>query len=62
MKLVTLWLGMPFAEADPVQKVTIVGRGQAGGMTWFRPDEDRIADVAQKTHGNSGLCAWWPCC
>ncbi len=31
-----------FAEADPVQKVTIVGRGQAGGVTWFRPDEDRI--------------------
>jgi cell division protease FtsH len=25
-----------------VQKVTIVGRGQAGGVTWFRPDEDRI--------------------
>jgi len=30
------------AEADPVQKVTIVGRGAAGGVTWFRPDEDRI--------------------
>lgn len=30
------------AEADPVQKVSIVGRGQAGGVTWFRPDEDRI--------------------
>ncbi len=30
------------AEADPVQKVTIVGRGQAGGVTWFRPEEDRI--------------------
>jgi len=29
-------------EADPVQKVTIVGRGQAGGVTWFRPEEDRI--------------------
>ncbi len=29
-------------EADPVQKVTIVGRGQAGGVTWFRPDEDRL--------------------
>jgi cell division protease FtsH len=28
-------------EADPVQKVTILGRGQAGGVTWFRPDEDR---------------------
>ena len=30
------------AEADPVQKVTIVGRGQAGGVTWFRPDEYRV--------------------
>ncbi len=30
------------SEADPVQKVTIVGRGQAGGVTWFRPDEDRL--------------------
>ncbi|PWH14230.1 MAG: cell division protein FtsH [Anaerolineae bacterium] len=29
-------------EADPVQKVSIVGRGQAGGVTWFRPEEDRI--------------------
>ena len=29
-------------EADPVQKVTIVGRGQAGGVTWYRPDEDRV--------------------
>ena len=29
-------------EADPVQKVSIVGRGQAGGVTWFRPDEDRL--------------------
>ncbi len=29
-------------EADPVQKVTIVGRGQAGGVTWYRPDDDRV--------------------
>jgi cell division protease FtsH len=29
-------------EADPVQKITIVGRGQAGGLTWYRPDEDRL--------------------
>jgi cell division protease FtsH len=29
-------------EADPVQKVSIVGRAQAGGITWFRPDEDRL--------------------
>ena len=36
------------AEADPVQKVTIVGRGQAGGVTWFRPDEDRILTSRKK--------------
>lgn len=35
-------VGNAIAEADPVQKVTIVGRGQAGGITWFRPDEDRL--------------------
>ena len=35
-------VGNAIAEADPVQKVTILGRGQAGGITWFRPDEDRI--------------------
>lgn len=29
-------------EADPVQKITIVSRGQTGGATWFRPEEDRI--------------------
>ncbi len=35
-------VGNAIAEADPVQKVTIVGRGQVGGVTWFRPDEDRV--------------------
>ena len=35
-------------EADPVQKVTIVGRGQAGGVTWFRPEEDRILASRKK--------------
>jgi cell division protease FtsH len=29
-------------EADPVQKITIVGRGQAGGLTWYRPEDDRV--------------------
>jgi cell division protease FtsH len=28
-------------EADTPQKVTIVPRGRAGGVTWFPPDEDR---------------------
>jgi hypothetical protein len=42
MRLVMPSSANAIAEADPVQKVTIVGRGQAGGVTWFRPDEDRI--------------------
>ena len=25
---------------DPVQKVTLIPRGQARGLTWFTPDED----------------------
>lgn len=35
-------------EADPVQKITIVGRGQAGGITWFRPEEDRTLTSRKK--------------
>lgn len=35
-------------EADPVQKITIVGRGQAGGLTWFRPEEDRMLTSRKK--------------
>lgn len=35
-------VGNAIVEADPVQKVTIVGRGQAGGVTWFRPEDDRM--------------------
>ena len=35
-------------EADPVQKITIVGRGQAGGLTWNRPQEDRMLTSRKK--------------
>ncbi len=41
-------VGNAIAEADPVQKVTIIGRGQAGGVTWFRPDEDRMLQSRKK--------------
>ncbi len=44
------------AEADPVQKVTIVGRGQAGGVTWFRPDEDRILMSRKKLLATLAYC------
>jgi len=43
------------AEADPVQKVTIVGRGQAGGVTWFRPDEDRILMSRKKMYATLAM-------
>jgi len=36
------------AEADPVQKITIVGRGQAGGITWNRPEDDRVLTSRKK--------------
>ncbi|HSQ39357.1 MAG TPA: ATP-dependent zinc metalloprotease FtsH, partial [Anaerolineales bacterium] len=36
------------AEADPVQKITILGRGQAGGLTWSRPEDDRILTSRKK--------------
>jgi len=35
-------------EADPVQKITIVGRGQAGGLTWNRPTDDRTLTSRKK--------------
>jgi len=35
-------------EADPVQNITIVGRGQAGGMTWYRPEDDRLLTSRRK--------------
>jgi cell division protease FtsH len=45
-------VGNAIAEADPVQKVTIVGRGQAGGLTWFRPEEDRLLYSRKKLLAN----------
>ena len=45
-------VGNAIAEADPVQKVTIVGRGAAGGLTWFRPEEDRILYSRKKLQAN----------
>jgi len=45
-------VGNSIAEADPVQKVTIVGRGQAGGVTWFRPEDDRVLMSRKKFVAN----------
>ncbi|MEO1179936.1 MAG: ATP-dependent zinc metalloprotease FtsH3, partial [Cyanobacteria bacterium J06636_28] len=29
-------------DYDPVQKISIIPRGQAGGLTWFTPSEERL--------------------
>ena len=34
-------VGKMLKDSDPVQKVTIVPRGMAGGVTWFLPEDDR---------------------
>jgi cell division protease FtsH len=40
-------IGHLLEHADPVQKVTIVPRGMAGGVTWFLPEDDRtVVDSA----------------
>ena len=33
-------------KADPIDRVSIVPRGRSGGVTMFRPDEDRV-DISQ---------------
>ncbi len=34
-------VGTLLKDHDPVQKVTLIPRGQAQGLTWFMPDEDQ---------------------
>ena len=34
-------IGTLVKDHDPVQKVTLVPRGQAQGLTWFSPDEEQ---------------------
>ncbi len=35
-------VGTLVKDHDPVQKVTLIPRGQAKGLTWFSPDEDQM--------------------
>ena len=35
-------VGALMPDYDPVQKVSIIPRGNAGGLTWFTPNEDRM--------------------
>ena len=35
-------VGALMPDFDPVQKISIIPRGRAGGLTWFTPSEDRM--------------------
>ncbi|ABX08776.1 ATP-dependent zinc metalloprotease FtsH [Prochlorococcus marinus] len=35
-------IGTLVKDHDPVQKVTLIPRGQAKGLTWFSPDDDQM--------------------
>ncbi len=35
-------VGALMPDYDPIQKISIIPRGQAGGLTWFTPSEDRM--------------------
>ena len=35
-------VGALMQDYDPVQKISIIPRGRAGGLTWFTPNEDRM--------------------
>ncbi|MBZ8178589.1 ATP-dependent zinc metalloprotease FtsH3 [Oscillatoria salina] len=35
-------IGALMPDYDPVQKISIIPRGRAGGLTWFTPSEDRM--------------------
>ncbi|MBF2077214.1 MAG: ATP-dependent zinc metalloprotease FtsH3 [Synechococcales cyanobacterium T60_A2020_003] len=35
-------VGALMPDYDPVQKISIIPRGRAGGLTWFTPSEDRL--------------------
>ncbi len=48
-------VGHLLPNCDPVQKISVVSRGMALGVTWFLPDEDRL--LSSKSKFEDELCA-----
>ena len=46
-------------NCDPVEKISIVSRGQALGVTWMMPDEDRHLYSKQKFLDECVSLLWW---
>ncbi|GAB4211409.1 MAG: ATP-dependent zinc metalloprotease FtsH3 [Synechococcales cyanobacterium] len=40
-------VGALMPNYDPIQKVTIIPRGQAGGLTWFMPSDDDMGLISR---------------
>ena len=41
-------------KVDPVQKVTVIPRGQAKGLTWFTPDDEQTLVSRAQLKANNG--------
>lgn len=48
-------VGHLLPNCDPVQKISVVSRGMALGVTWFLPEEDRL--LSSKSKFEDELCA-----
>ncbi len=48
-------IGHLLPGCDPVHKVSIISRGMAGGVTWYRPEEDK--NYVSKSNFEDQLCA-----
>ncbi|OQY48225.1 MAG: cell division protein FtsH [Anaerolineaceae bacterium 4572_78] len=48
-------IGQLIESADPIQKVTIIPRGMAGGVTWFLPEDDRIFEDEDYLKGHLAI-------
>ncbi len=50
-------VGALMPEYDPVTKISIVPRGQAGGLTFFAPSEERLeSGLYRRVHKDACSC------
>ena len=50
-------VGALMPEYDPVTKISIVPRGQAGGLTFFAPSEERLESGLYRC-APASFCTW----
>jgi cell division protease FtsH len=52
-------IGSLVKDHDPVQKVTVIPRGQAKGLTWFSPDDDQTLISRREPCEAFCLSSWY---